>query len=137
MDHRKYDLIVIGGGPSGMAAAVGASSNGVKNILILERMPGLGGILNQCIHQGFGLNYFKKEMTGTEYAAKYKKMVFNRSYGDFGAFQMPLNILGYVLAWFSLATFLTALCCSSSCWSALLGPSSFIAPSLSMSPILI
>jgi NADPH-dependent 2,4-dienoyl-CoA reductase/sulfur reductase-like enzyme len=79
MDHRKYDLIVIGGGPSGMAAAVGASSNGVKNILILERMPRLGGILNQCIHLGFGLNYFKKEMTGTEYAARYKKMVYDKN----------------------------------------------------------
>ena len=79
MDPKKYDLIVIGGGPSGMAAAVGASSNGVKSILILERMPRLGGILNQCIHLGFGLNYFKKEMTGTEYAARYKKMVYDKN----------------------------------------------------------
>ncbi|MEA3360010.1 MAG: FAD-dependent oxidoreductase [Thermodesulfobacteriota bacterium] len=79
MDPKKYDLIVIGGGPSGMAAAVGASSNGVKNILILERMPRLGGILNQCIHLGFGLNYFKKEMTGTEYAAKYKIIVYDKN----------------------------------------------------------
>jgi len=79
MDPKKYDLIVIGGGPSGMAAAVGASSNDVKSILILERMPRLGGILNQCIHLGFGLNYFKKEMTGTEYAARYKKMVYDKN----------------------------------------------------------
>ncbi len=61
-----------------MAAAVGAAEGGLKKILILERLPRLGGILNQCIHLGFGLTYFKEEMTGTEYAARYKKMVYER-----------------------------------------------------------
>jgi NADPH-dependent 2,4-dienoyl-CoA reductase/sulfur reductase-like enzyme len=71
-DH--YDVIIIGGGPAGMAVAVGASSAGLKRVLVLERHPRLGGILNQCIHVGFGLRYFKEELTGTEYAARYKKL---------------------------------------------------------------
>jgi NADPH-dependent 2,4-dienoyl-CoA reductase/sulfur reductase-like enzyme len=78
MDHKRYDLIVIGGGPAGMAAAVGASEGGLKKILLLERLPRLGGILNQCIHMGFGLTYFKEELAGTEYAARYKRMVYER-----------------------------------------------------------
>lgn len=57
-----------------MAVAVGASSAGLKRVLVLERHPRLGGILNQCIHVGFGLRYFKEELTGTEYAARYKKL---------------------------------------------------------------
>lgn len=57
-----------------MAVSVGASSAGLKKILLLERHPRLGGILNQCIHLGFGLRYFKEELTGTEYAARYKKI---------------------------------------------------------------
>jgi len=61
-----------------MAAAVGAAKGGLKKIMLLERLPRLGGILNQCIHLGFGLSYFKEEMTGTEYAARYKEMVFER-----------------------------------------------------------
>ena len=79
MGHRRYGLIVIGGGPAGMAAALGASSGGLKKILLLERLPRLGGILNQCIHLGFGLTYFKEEMTGTEYAARYRSMLCNRN----------------------------------------------------------
>lgn len=78
MDDKKFDVIIIGGGPAGMAAAVGANSAGLTKILLLERLPRLGGILNQCIHLGFGLKYFKEEMTGTEYAAKYRKMVYER-----------------------------------------------------------
>jgi thioredoxin reductase len=71
--HDHYDLIIIGGGPSGMSVAVGATEAGIKKILLLERHPRLGGILNQCIHVGFGLKYFKEELTGTEYAYRYKK----------------------------------------------------------------
>jgi NADPH-dependent 2,4-dienoyl-CoA reductase/sulfur reductase-like enzyme len=78
MNSRRYDLIVVGGGPAGMAAAVGAATGGLRKILLLERLPRLGGVLNQCIHLGFGLTYFKEEMTGTEYAARYKKMVHER-----------------------------------------------------------
>ena len=70
-----FDLIVIGGGPAGLAAALSAYENGLKNILIIERDKELGGILNQCIHNGFGLHYFKEELTGPEYAGKFIKML--------------------------------------------------------------
>lgn len=70
-----YDLIVIGGGPAGLAAAVKAYDCGVKNILIIERDKTLGGILNQCIHNGFGLHRFKSELTGPEYAERFINMV--------------------------------------------------------------
>lgn len=66
-----HDLIVIGGGPAGLAAAIAAYEKGVKDILIIERDQKLGGILNQCIHNGFGLHYFKEELTGPEYAARF------------------------------------------------------------------
>jgi len=66
-----FDLIVIGGGPAGMAAALEAEKNGVERILILERDVTLGGILEQCIHTGFGLHYFKEELSGPEYADRF------------------------------------------------------------------
>lgn len=71
MKKLAYDLVVIGGGPAGLASALEARRNGVKKILICERAPYLGGILNQCIHNGFGLSYFKEELTGPEYAERF------------------------------------------------------------------
>ena len=75
---KKYDLIIIGGGPAGLAAAVSARDNGIESILIMERDRELGGILNQCIHNGFGLHTFKEELTGPEYASRYIKQVSDR-----------------------------------------------------------
>lgn len=70
-----YDLIVVGGGPAGLAAAYEAYNDGVKKILIIERDNELGGILNQCIHNGFGLHTFKEELTGPEYAQRFIDML--------------------------------------------------------------
>lgn len=67
----NHDLVIVGGGPAGLAAAIGAYESGIKDILIIEREEHLGGILNQCIHNGFGLHTFKEELTGPEYASRY------------------------------------------------------------------
>lgn len=71
----EHDIVIIGGGPAGLAAAVAARKAGVSDVLILERDGLLGGILNQCIHNGFGLHTFKEELTGPEYADRYIRMV--------------------------------------------------------------
>ncbi len=75
MADRKADLIIIGGGPAGLAAAASARKEGLQDILILERDTRLGGILNQCIHNGFGLHTFKEELTGPEYAARFIEQI--------------------------------------------------------------
>ena len=74
----KHDIVIIGGGPAGMAAAVAAYNNGVRDVVIIDREEKLGGILKQCIHNGFGLHKLGKELTGPEYAAHYEKAVSDR-----------------------------------------------------------
>ena len=74
----KYEIVIIGGGPAGLAAAIAAYDAGCRSILILERDNELGGILNQCIHNGFGLHTFGEELTGPEYAARFARQVLDR-----------------------------------------------------------
>lgn len=76
---KSVDLVIVGGGPAGMSAAVAAYDAGIKDILILERDKSLGGILRQCIHNGFGLHRFKEELTGPEYAYRYEIQVKERN----------------------------------------------------------
>ena len=73
-----YDVIVIGGGPAGLAAAIAAENNGAEKVLIIERDYDVGGILNQCVHNGFGLHYFKQALTGPEYAERFTNLVKKR-----------------------------------------------------------
>ena len=72
---KTIDLVVIGSGAAGMAAAIEAKKNGIDDILILEKDERLGGILNQCIHNGFGLTEFKEELTGPEYLQRFVEQV--------------------------------------------------------------
>ena len=76
---HEYDIVIVGGGPAGMAAAVAAYDAGCKNVVILDREPQLGGILMQCIHNGFGLHKLGRELTGPEYAAVYEEQVRRRN----------------------------------------------------------
>lgn len=75
---NTYDLVIVGGGPAGLAAAASAKDHGIDSILIIERDKELGGILNQCIHNGFGLHTFKEELTGPEYASRFIDMILDR-----------------------------------------------------------
>lgn len=97
----KKDLVVVGGGPAGMAAAISAYENGAREILLLERDQYLGGILNQCLHTGFGLEYFKEVLTGPEYADR-----FIRKLNALGEIEISLKSLVVSLTKNKVLTFL-------------------------------
>ena len=88
---RQVDLLIIGGGAAGMAAAVGAYDQGCRNILIIERNQSLGGILRQCIHNGFGIHHFGEDLTGVEFAHRYVEMLEERKI-DYETSTFVLNV---------------------------------------------
>lgn len=90
---KTYDLIIIGGGSAGMASALGAYFENIRNILILEKDAYLGGILNQCIHNGFGLHTFKEELTGPEYASRFIEMINKRNFENNDSIICKLNTM--------------------------------------------
>ena len=101
----KKDLVIIGGGPAGLAAAIAAKKAGINDLVMVERDARLGGILNQCIHNGFGLHTFKEELTGPEYADRYVRQaaeleipyVLNTMVVDLTACKEPFDRLRTIL----------------------------------------